>query len=248
MARKKTKPASEVEIPQFEVNDIRFKKHVEGKLLPKQRCFLEDIGQKSMRMMFVNGPAGTAKTFLSVMHALQMLSENPEHELLYVRTNAESGESRMGTLPGDEGEKLSPFLIPLHDKLEELLEYGSLKGLTTGPNPRVHATAVNYLRGSSWRNKVVIADEAQNFSFGELVTLITRVGHGTKLIICGDFMQSDIGGKSGFQRMFRVFDKEECRRKGIGTFQFGKEDIVRDKFLQYVIGEIEKELQPNCNQ
>ena len=66
----------------------------------------------------------------------------------------------------------------------------------------VKGMPVNYLRGASWRDEIVIADESQNFTFKELTTLMTRLGEGSKLIICGDPMQSDINGKSGFAGSF----------------------------------------------
>ena len=64
---------------------------------------------------------------------------------------------------------------------------------------------INFLRGANWNNKLIVADEAQNFTFKELTTLITRLGEDSKLIICGDFMQSDINGKTGFNEMFELF-------------------------------------------
>jgi phosphate starvation-inducible PhoH-like protein len=98
---------------------------------------------------------------------------------------------------------------------------------------------INYLRGSSWKNKVVIADEAQNFTYKELTTLITRIGDNCKLFICGDFMQSDINGKSGFAPMFDLFNDEESEEKGIYSFKFGKEDILRSSILKYIISKLD---------
>jgi phosphate starvation-inducible PhoH-like protein len=98
---------------------------------------------------------------------------------------------------------------------------------------------INYLRGASWNNKIVIADEAQNFTFKELTTLITRLGESSKLIVCGDFLQSDINGKTGFKTMFDLFNDEDSRRKGIHTFEFTKKDIKRNKILSFIIGKLE---------
>ena len=71
----------------------------------------------------------------------------------------------------------------------------------------VNAIPVNFLRGSNWRNKIIIADESQNFTFKELTTLVTRLGENSKLFICGDPMQSDINGKSGFSEMTDLFNE-----------------------------------------
>jgi phosphate starvation-inducible PhoH-like protein len=86
---------------------------------------------------------------------------------------------------------------------------------------------------------VVIADESQNFTFKELTTLMTRLGEGSKLIICGDPMQSDINGKSGFADMYGLFNDAESKEKGIHTFHFGAEDIKRSEILKYVIAKIQ---------
>ena len=92
----------------------------------------------------------------------------------------------MGALPGNADEKFNPYMLPLEDKLEELLKPSDHQRLFY--EKRIDALPINYLRGANWRNKVVVADEAQNFTFKELTTLITRIGEGTKLFVCGDFM------------------------------------------------------------
>ncbi len=103
---------------------------------------------------------------------------------------------------------------------------------------RIQAMPINFLRGASWENKVVVADESQNFTFKELVTLITRIGNNTKLFICGDVMQSDIGHKSGFQEMYSLFNDSESVNKGIHCFGFKEGDILRSDILKYIIKKI----------
>ena len=83
-------------------------------------------------------------------------------------------------------------------------------------------------------------DEAQNATFKELTTLITRIGKNTKIFICGDFMQSDINGKSGFSQMFNVFKDKESSDNGIHCFSFNQEDIVRSEILKFIIKKLEK--------
>ena len=104
---------------------------------------------------------------------------------------------------------------------------------------RIQAMPINFLRGASWKDKVVVADEAQNFTFKELTTLITRLGHNSKLFICGDFMQSDINGKSGYADMFNLFKDQESQDNGIHCFSFNKNDILRSELQKYIIGKLE---------
>ena len=86
----------------------------------------------------------------------------------------------------------------------------------------------------------MIADEAQNFTFKELTTLITRIGDNTKLLICGDPMQADINGRTGFMDMFRLFNDRESREKGIHCFEFTEVDVKRSEILKYVITKLQK--------
>jgi phosphate starvation-inducible PhoH-like protein len=189
--------------------------------------------------MFIAGPAGSTKTYMAVYSALRLLSAFDELDLMYVRTVIESAEKGLGALPGDIDEKFNPYMAPLEDKLFEMLPKNNTTKRELLENGRVSAMPINYLRGSSWKNKVVIADEAQNFTYKELTTLITRIGDNCKLFICGDFMQSDINGKSGFAPMFDLFNDEESEEKGIYSFKFGKEDILRSSILKYIISKLD---------
>jgi phosphate starvation-inducible PhoH-like protein len=136
-------------------------------------------------------------------------------------------------------------MAPLEDKLIEILPQNKTVRQELVQTGRIQAMPINYLRGASWKNKVVIADEAQNFTFKELITLITRLGNNSKLFICGDFMQSDINGKTGYRRMFDVFKDNESSARGIHTFSFNKEDILRSHLQKFIITRLEREILTN---
>jgi phosphate starvation-inducible protein PhoH len=146
----------------------------------------------------------------------------------------------MGTLPGDMSDKLHYFVSVLNDKLEELLPAGDIKRLQA--DERVKGMPVNYLRGASYNAKAVIIDEAQNGTFSELLTCLTRIGKFTKYFVLGDPMQTDLKNKdqSGFKTMFNIFNTEEAQKQGIYCVEFGKEDIMRSEILKFIIEEIEK--------
>ena len=126
-------------------------------------------------------------------------------------------------------------MAPLEDKLDELLPPTTPIAEELIQSGRIQAMPINFLRGANWINKIIIADESQNFTFKELVTLITRIGENSKLIICGDMMQSDINGKTGFYDMIKLFDCEESRDRGIHCFRFTEDDILRSKILKYIV-------------
>tara|TARA_Y100000590_G_scaffold143436_1_gene164660 strand:+ start:32627 stop:33169 length:543 start_codon:yes stop_codon:yes gene_type:complete len=176
---------------------------------------------------------------MAVYSALRLLSASDKMDLLYVRTVIESAEKGLGALPGDIDEKFNPYMAPLEDKLYEMLPKNNTAKREMLESGRISAMPINYLRGANWKDKIVIADEAQNFTYKELTTLVTRIGENCKLFICGDFMQSDINGKSGFPAMFDLFNDRESVKRGIHAFRFGKEDILRSEILKYIIGKLD---------
>lgn len=206
----------------------------------KQKEFIETSLSDNNKIMFINGPAGSTKTYMAVYSALRLMSIDDDLDLMYIRTVIESADKGLGALPGDLEDKFNPYMAPLIDKLDEMLParaYAAKKDLMS--KGRIQALPINFLRGASWTNKVVIADEAQNFSHKELVTLITRLGENTKLFVCGDFMQSDINGKTGFKPMFDLFNDEDSRKQGIECFSFNNTDIKRSKILKFIIQKLE---------
>jgi|TARA_Y100000289_G_scaffold19707_1_gene19044 phosphate starvation-inducible PhoH-like protein len=224
-----------VEIPQlkltFKVNNLR--------LTEKQKIFLALALQEETNIMFVSGPAGSTKTYMAVYAALRHLSADDDLDMFYVRTVIESADKGLGALPGSVEEKINPYMAPLEDKLMEMLPQNKTVRRELIDSGRIQAMPINFLRGASWKDKVVVADEAQNFTFKELTTLITRLGHNSKLFICGDFMQSDINGKSGYADMFNLFKDQESQDNGIHCFSFNKNDILRSELQKYIIGKLE---------
>lgn len=241
MAKKKLDKSGSLEFhPQLE-HKIRTKAK-KFKFTQKQVHFLDILLDPQNSIIFVSGPAGTSKTYMSLYASIQLMAADSEKDLLYVRSIIESADKGLGSLPGDISEKFDPFLMPLYDKLEEIVQPQDVVWLKS--QEKIAALPINFLRGANWVNKIVVADEAQNFTFKELTTLITRVGEGSKLIICGDFMQSDINGKSGFKPIFQLFNDEESKQNGVQTFSFNHDDIVRSGILKFLISKLEN-YQPN---
>ena len=233
MGRKKINQ-EEIEI----INDNAFQPNIRIKglkLSEKQKKFVDIALDPECKIIFVSGPAGSTKTYMAVFAALKQLRQDGELDLLYVRTAIESAEKGLGALPGTIEDKFNPYMAPLEDKLDEMLPKTTTIKQELIKSGRVQAMPINFLRGASWLNKIVIADESQNFTFRELVTLITRIGEGTKLFVCGDTMQSDINGKSGFNDMIKVFDDDESKEKGIHCFRFNESDIFRSEILKYIV-------------
>lgn len=240
-AKPKTEEAKDKSPRVHQREKINFTLNIKGlDWTEKQKAFIELATDKNTKIVFLSGPAGTSKSILAVYCALLMLNDKKISDIIYIRTIVESATQSMGTLPGDENDKLKFFVAVLNDKLEELLNAGDIKKLHM--DERVKGMPVNYLRGASYNAKAVIVDEAQNGTFNELLTCLTRIGKFTKYFILGDPMQSDLKHKdqSGFKPMFDIFNTEESRSQGIHCVEFGKEDIMRSEILRFIIDQVEK--------
>lgn len=206
-------------------------------LTEKQKQLINLILDKNVKIIFVSGPAGTSKTYTSVLGGLELMNKKAVSDIVYVRSAVESASKSLGFLPGEAGDKMEPYMRPLQDKLEEILPINEVKALIK--DERVDVVPINYLRGASFNAKFIICDEAQNLEFKEHITLLTRVGQFSKLIITADPDQSDINGKSGFAKMFDIFNDEESRSNGIHCFSFTKADIVRSGVVKYIAERLE---------
>jgi len=213
-------------------------------LTDKQKQLIDLILAKDTKIVFVTGPAGTSKTYCAVLAGLMLMNKKSVSDILFIRNIVESATKSLGSLPGEQDDKFAPFLQPLLDKLDELLPKQEVKMLQK--EERVQGFPVNYLRGASFNAKCIIGDEMQNLSRGEIQTVITRLGKFSKMILCGDVMQSDIGKTSGFQHIVDLFNDESCRENGIYHFAFTKDDIVRSGVLKFIIERLEIDANKNA--
>lgn len=208
----------------------------------KQQELLSLVENDKNKIIWISGAAGTSKTYLAIYSALldmkkQVLDE--QKDIIYVRSVVESASKSLGALPGSLDEKFSPYMLPLEEKLREMLSPTDVVFLKK--QEKVKAIPVNFLRGANWNDKFVIIDEAQNLTHSELTTLLTRVGKNSKLIICGDPMQSDIGKyNSGFKDYYDLFSGEDSQDNGIQTFKFNDNDIYRSKIVKFIVKKLKE--------
>jgi phosphate starvation-inducible protein PhoH and related proteins len=194
------------------------------------------IQDPNTNMVFVNGPAGTAKTYVAVYGALQLLKRGKVDEIVYIRSIIESASRSMGALPGDQDEKFSPYTMPLVDKLHEIVSRDQIKSLFG--KELIRAVPVNYTRGLTFNKGCVIIDEAQNLTKKELITILTRFGMRSTYIVCGDTFQNDIRD-TGFEEIMTKFDTPKSQSHNIHCMEFGKDEIVRSAILKYIVSVLE---------
>lgn len=207
-------------------------------LTARQKEIIDLIMDKTTKVVFINGPAGTSKTWLAVHCGLHIVNQRRASHMTFIRTVVESASRSLGYLPGEFGNKMEPYLMPLMDKLEEMIPSDQIKKLMA--EKRIVAMPVNYLRGASMNAQYLIAEESQNYTLKELVTVLTRLGQYSKLIVIGDVGQSDINGSSGFMPLFSLFNTETARAEGVHCVTLTKNDIVRSGIVRYIVDQIEQ--------
>lgn len=206
----------------------------------KQLEFIDLALDKDVKIVLLEGPAGTSKSLLSVYCGLKLLSSKKISDIIYIRSAVESSDSKLGFLPGDIDDKLSFYNLPFYDKLDELLPKAEVDRLKK--EGKISMFPVNYSRGMSWNAKMIIFDEAQNSSKKEIVTVLTRIGKFSKCFILADPMQTDlpITKNGGFEEIFQSFSDEESKEMGIHTFKFTEDDIVRSDLVRFIVKKLNK--------
>jgi len=192
---------------------------------------------KEGKELILHGVAGTGKSFISLYLALeQVLDPSTEYDDIFiVRSTVPTRD--MGFLPGTEEEKVSIYEAPYRQICGELFSvrnaYDSLKSQGT-----IKFTSTSYVRGITINNSIVIVDELQNLTFHELDSVFTRVGQDTRIIFCGDYLQSDLqknSDKTGVLDFMRVFKSME----ETADVEFGTDDIVRSDIIRsYILAKL----------
>ena len=176
------------------------------------------------------GPAGTGKTFLSVVWALSEVLSGRKGKLLLARPVVEAGES-LGFLPGDLQQKLSPYLRPLYDAMEYVLHPQQIKRMEDAGTIEVAPLA--YMRGRSVNNAVMILDEAQNASRSQMKMFLTRIGENSQAIVSGDPSQIDLArrSESGLEEAASLLSGIE----GISVIRFTHGDTIRSRIVRDIV-------------
>jgi phosphate starvation-inducible PhoH-like protein len=213
----------------------------EIKLTEKQNQFFETI--KNNTITIATGPAGTSKTFTASYAAIAALSSpEPINKIILTKPIVEAGEN-LGFLPGSVEEKISPYMESYVTTFHKIIGKQMTEKLTESEVLEMRPVA--YMRGSTFNNSFMVLDEAQNMNFHQLMTYITRLGENSKMIICGDVSQHDI--KHNLVAL-PDFVKMITGVPSIGIFEFGKEDIVRNKIIVDIVERYESWKEKNSHQ
>ncbi|AKU90596.1 PhoH family protein [Vulgatibacter incomptus] len=193
-----------------------------------QKRYIDAI--RSHDIVFGIGPAGTGKTYLAMAMAVAALLERRIKRIVLCRPAVEAGE-KLGFLPGDLAEKVNPYLRPLYDALNDMMDSEKAQGLIE--KGTVEVAPLAFMRGRTLNDSFVILDEAQNTTVEQMKMFLTRLGFGSRAVITGDVTQVDLpsGRTSGLADARETLEGVE----GISFCGFSEVDVVRHPLVQQVV-------------
>src|SRR5258708_27602616 len=180
--------------------------------------------------VFSTGPAGTGKTYLAVGMALNRVRQGAVKRSVLVRPAVEAGE-KLGFLPGDMAAKINPYLRPLFDGLNDMMEPDQVRRYMD--SDIIEVAPLAFMRGRTLNQSVIILDEGQNTTIAQMKMFLTRMGHGSKIIVTGDITQIDLptSMRSGLiDAVHRLANLE-----GVAIVYLTEHDIVRHPLVQRIV-------------
>ena len=193
-----------------------------------QKIYIDSIRKNDI--VFGIGPAGTGKTYLAVATAVASLNLKKVKKIILTRPAVEAGE-KLGFLPGDLNDKVDPYLKPLFDALNDMLDFDTVSRLIE--REKIEIAPLAFMRGRTLNDSFIILDEAQNSTSSQMKMFLTRIGFNSKCIITGDVTQIDLDKnlKSGLIEAQSIL-KDII---GINFCSFDQSDVVRHKLVKEII-------------
>lgn len=216
----------------IDINNYRKPTKQKVTLLPKnlaQETYIDALTNSNINIVFACGYAGSGKTYLATLYAIQCLKNGTCDKIVVTRPNIAVDDKDIGYLPGDILKKMSPWTKPVLDVFEE---YYSVKEITHMIEENViELVPMAYLRGRTFKNAVVIVDEAQNTTKTSMLSALTRIGEGSKMIITGDTRQTDRGKDNGLTDFLDRFESS----RHIAVCHFDKNSIERHPIISEIL-------------
>jgi phosphate starvation-inducible protein PhoH and related proteins len=212
---------------------IRYSRDV--KIIPrnfKQDDLLDLLTDSTKPIVFATGPAGTGKTLISTLYAIQQFKKGEINKIVITRP-AVSVDEQHGFLPGTLQEKMAPWTRPIFDIFEEFYHPKEIEQLID--SNKIEIAPLAYMRGRTFKDSIILADEMQNATKEQMKMLLTRIGDNSKLIVNGDLNQHDRGFDTNGLKDFL----EQLRSRNsamIGTVEFTEKEVERHPVVTEVLG------------
>lgn len=208
------------------------KKNVD--IIPKnknQETLMASLEDSSKHIVFAVGPAGCGKTLLATMAAVKALKEGEIERIVITRPNVAVDDNDIGFLPGDILKKMMPWMMPIIDVFSE---YFSQKEIASMLEENViEIVPIAFIRGRTFKNCYMLFDEAQNSTPTSMLSVLTRIGENTKLIVTGDVRQGDRGLNNGLSDVMRRMVEKDSQH--IDLVEFNSKDVERHPVIKEVL-------------
>jgi phosphate starvation-inducible PhoH-like protein len=213
-----------------------FKQHISPKYKPKtenQKKYVDLLHNKSL--VVVLGPAGSGKTLLACVTAIEMFKKGDIQKIILTRPMVTVENEEVGFLPGNLVAKMDPWTKPMFDIFSEYYTMPDIIGMIH--SGKIEICPLAYMRGRTFHNSFIIADEMQNSSPTQLLMLSTRLGENSKMVIMGDLQQSDSKSKiNGLSDFLDKYDKRvESEIYGIGLVKLETQDVLRSEIVRQIL-------------
>jgi phosphate starvation-inducible PhoH-like protein len=197
---------------------------------PNQQIYLQKLQDETKSIVLAIGPAGTGKTMLAVQNGIKQFQEGLVDKIIVTRP-AVSVDEDLGFLPGTLNEKMAPWTRPIFDVLGEYYQTKDIaKMLEEGV---IEISPLAYMRGRTFKNAYIIADEMQNATVNQMKMLLTRLGEGSKMVVTGDLAQADRVNDNGLVNFCGLLTSKT--QKHIDIVQFDHKDIERHNAVKEVL-------------
>ena len=199
----------------------------------KQKDLVRLLKDNSKKIIFVTGPAGTGKTLFATECGIQNFLNKSIDKLIFTRPSVCVDED-LGYLPGTLEEKMSPFVRPIYDVLETFLNPKEVQNLME--EKKIEISPLGFMRGRTFKNSWIVADEMQNSTVSQMKMLLTRIGENSRLIITGDLEQYDKNLRfNGLEDFLNRLNSQKDYSKNIDFIIFDKQDIQREEVVKEVL-------------
>ena len=225
--------------PRFPSNVINIDQRLNEKrkrvqIYPKnlsQETYLLKLNDPNKMIIFAIGPAGTGKTMLGVQWAVDQLKYGSADKIIITRP-AVSVDEQHGFLPGDLNEKMEPWTKPIFDVFTENFNAREIENFVK--EGVIETSPLAYMRGRTFKNAVIVADEMQNATPSQMKMLLTRLGQGSKMVVTGDLQQADRPSTNGLLEFLQLYNNFQGHRY-VDLVEFDIEDVERHEAVKEIL-------------
>ncbi len=196
-----------------------------------QARYMRALNKRDNKIIIATGPAGTGKTLFGTEHGIKMFLAGDYEKIIFTRP-AVSADEDLGYLPGTLEDKMAPWVRPIYDILYRFISPAEVTAMLE--EKTIEIAPLAYMRGRTFKNTWIVADECQNTTTNQFKMLLTRLGENSRMVITGDLDQHDrhdeVNGLADFLDKFKG-----CRSSSISSIEFDKKDIEREEVIKEVL-------------